>query len=101
MLRETRKDGRGCYNPAIWSRIYTLTTRMTENRDGNKYYAWEIVESRKTVDVPGGTDVYVVARELSAAVCAGRTNVAYTGSEIDEGAGTESADTASKKEFGF
>lgn len=74
-LRVPKPDGTGVFNPAIFYKSYKLTT-VPQSNDKGSWYGWKIEPYKDTLELEGGTDLYLGSRSFRKAVAAGEVKVA-------------------------
>ena len=70
-----RPDGKGTFSPAMFYQSYKITT-VPESNDKGRWFGWKVTKDKPTVELEGGEQLYMLAREFRKAVAAGEVKVA-------------------------
>ena len=70
-----RPDGKGAFNPAIFYQSYKFTTIPESNEKGS-WFGWCIQPYKPTLELLGGSDLYLSGRNFRKSVVAGDVKVA-------------------------
>lgn len=79
-----KPDGKGVFNPAIFYQSYKLTTIPQSNEQGS-WYIWHVTPHVPTLELVGGTDLYIGSRAFRKNVIEGNVRVAQTEDVAGEG----------------
>ena len=90
-LRIPRPSGGGTFCPAMFARSYQLTT-VPERNDQGSWFGWAIKPSEFTLDIEGGAEIYVAAREFRKSVMEGKV-AASAPSEHEAGSSNSEHDS--------
>ena len=69
-----RPDGQGKFNPAMFYSAYKATTVPEKNDKGN-WMGWKLERHLDTLELEGGSDIYLAAREFNKQIAAGAVKV--------------------------
>lgn len=81
-----RPDGNGFFTPAMFARIYRVTSVKESNDQGN-WYGFKIDVLGDTMRLPNGKDLYMMAREFRALIDKGAVEVAPPPQRESSGSG--------------
>jgi len=81
-LRLEKADGSGTFNPAMFYRSYMMTTTPESNASGD-WFGWKIAGADNTVDLPGGSEIYMEAKKFREQISSGDVKVQEHSSEGD------------------
>jgi hypothetical protein len=90
-LMVPKPDGHGAFNPAMFYRAYRITT-VPESNDQGSWFGFDIKAECDTLEMKGGQDLYLGARQFRKAVTSGEVMVAapISGVADDAGVGKDS-----------
>jgi hypothetical protein len=74
-LMVPRPDGKGAFNPAIYYQSYKLTT-IPQTNDQGSWYVWKVQAYKPTIELEGGSDLYLGSRAFRKNVVDGEVRVA-------------------------
>lgn len=70
-----RPDGKGTFNPAPYSRVYLFTT-VPQSNDKGDFFGWKVEPGDETMDLDGGKDLYLTARDFRRSIEGGHVKAA-------------------------
>jgi hypothetical protein len=82
-----RPDGKGVFNPAIFYKSYKLTS-VPQSNDQGSWFGWKVETYKDTLELEGGSDLYLGSRSFRESVVAGDVKVAEHTDEAAAFAGT-------------
>lgn len=87
-LQIPRVHGDGTFNPAMFYKVYHLSTVPESNAKGD-WFGWKIAPDEDVIKLPGGMEVYKRAKEFREAISTGDVKVA---AHVDTGDAEEGDD---------
>ena len=70
-----RPDGKGTFNPPPYGRVYLFST-VPQSNDKGDFFGWKVEPGDETMDLDGGSDLYLMARDFRRSIEGGYVKAA-------------------------